>query len=175
MPELLDPPRHLQLVKTPAVVSSAGASQRSGLPSAELSHSNRRSRHRTAAELGGASRSLYRLVATTALASGARIDRTALRVILAVRQSRCAGPLNRFSSTDVWQLLFVDILSWCRSRHLDVPSGCSTALEYLLETLHEHGELHPDSDTLDDLLGAVDECTGGWDHGSARYPGHRKS
>lgn len=182
MPELLDPPRHLRLVTTPAVASPADASQPSSKPSSQqssvrsagLSESSRLSRHRTVAELGGASRSLYRLVAATALASGARIDRTALRVILAVRQSRCAGPLNKFSSTDVWQLLFVDILSWCRARHLDVPPGCGAALEYLLETLHQQGELHPDSDNLDELLGAVDECTGGWDHGPARSSRHRR-
>jgi len=179
MPELLDPPRHLRLITSPAITLSAAASAESDQAKsanqlATRSRTEDLSRYRASAELGAEARSLYRLVAADALAHGDPLDRTALRVVLAVRQSRCVGPLTRFRSTDVWQLLFVDILSWCRARHLDVPSGCGAAVEYLIETLYDLDQLHPESDDLHELHRAIDECTGGWDRTTTNHKGQRK-
>lgn len=122
-------------------------------------------RYRQSTELGAEARRVHRRVLEWAMAQAigqVRLDPDALRVVLAVRQSRHVGPATRFTTSDVWQLMMVDIVAWCRSRRLEVPQGCAAAILLTMQALHDLGELHPDSDDITELELALDECTGGW-------------
>lgn len=119
-------------------------------------------RYRTAATLRGDARVLYQEVLQFALQQGISIDADALRVVLATKQATSALPARAFSAPAIWQLMFVDVLTWCRNRQLDVPSGCAAALNAVLFVLHTTERLDVDrSDSYEMLCDALDECTGG--------------
>jgi len=122
----------------------------------------RDTRYRTHAPLYGQARDLYRQVLQASLQNGTAIDTNALRVVLATKQATTAGPARAFSAATIWQLMFVDIVAWCRTRHLDVPTGCARALTSVIDYLHAHDLLHDLSDDALALYDAIDECTGGW-------------
>jgi hypothetical protein len=127
------------------------------------SGSDRRvTRHRREAVLGAISRRLYRDTLAWSLQHGGQVNPDALRVVLAARQDRQAAPATRFTTDDIWRLMMVDVVAWCRARRLDVPPGCAHALLLLIATIRDDDGFHPDSDDLADLEYAIDECTGGW-------------
>jgi len=125
-------------------------------------------RYRSSTPLQGPARALYCEVLQAALAGGFVVDPDALRVVLATKQATSAAPIRAFTSAAVWQLMFVDVVAWCRNRKLDVPTSCASALVRIVEHLETTRSFHPDSDSVEDLYDAIDECTGGWidDHPS---------
>ena len=154
----LDPPRH-----TLRLVSSTGPAQARDM------------RYRTSTPLQGQARDLYRQVLQSALASQCSIDPDALRVVLATKQATSGAPVRAFSAEAIWQLMFVDVVAWCRNRKLDVPRRCATALICIVDHLDTTNSFDPCSDPVDDLYDAIDECTGGWvdDHPSTPRPPRR--
>jgi len=138
------PPPNLRLVSTTGVVPA------------------RTTRLRTSATLYGAARDLYREVLEFSLTHQRRVDADALRVVLATKQATCASSARGFSSAGIWQLMFVDVVAWCRNRQLDVPSGCAHALTEIVAYLDVTESFDPLSDPADTLFEAIDECTGGW-------------
>ncbi len=146
----LDQPRQLRLVSS------------SGRPRI------RRSRYRDTANLGLESRRLLNELLRARLATGQPVDADAARVVLAARQNHHVGPAHRFTAELIWQLVFVDILSWCRTRRLNVPDGIAAALAAIVTHLHTTGQLHPSSDSIGELLTAIDECTGS-DHNTTDH------
>jgi len=124
--------------------------------------SRRHRRHRREAVLSAPSRALYRQALEWSVHHGAQVDPDALRVILAARQDRQAAPVNRFTTDDIWRLMMVDAVAWCRARRLEIPTGCAHALIVLIATIHDVDGFHPDSDAFRDLEHAIEECTGGW-------------
>ena len=126
-------------------------------------------RYRTSAPLYGEARDLYRHVLQFALETGTAVDADALRVVLATKQTTSAAPVRAFSATAIWQLMFVDVVTWCRNRQLDVPVGCSVALIRIVDYLEHTSTFDPHSDSAIQLYDAIDECTGGWvdDHPTA--------
>jgi hypothetical protein len=136
-------------------------------PSLRLVSSNgpaahRNLRYRTSTPLYGEARELYRDVLEFAFEHQTTIDPDALRVVLATKQATTAAPGRAFSATGIWQLMFVDIVTWCTNRKLDVPLGCATALIRVVEYLEATSSFDELSDRVDDLYEAIDECTGGW-------------
>lgn len=119
-------------------------------------------RYRASASLRGDARALYREVLQAALEWGEPIEADALRVILAVRQSTSASPTRLVTSSAIWQLMFVDVVAWCRNRHLDVPDGCAQALGATIDYLNASDTFESGSDSAAELHEAIDECTGGW-------------
>ena len=119
-------------------------------------------RYRTSTPLYGEARSLYRDVLQSALERQCPIDPDALRVVLATKQATSAAPARAFSAAGIWQLMFVDVVAWCRNRKLDLPTGCATALIRVIEHLDLTDSFHELSDSVDELYDAIDECTGGW-------------
>ncbi|MEM7093485.1 MAG: hypothetical protein AAF567_10825 [Actinomycetota bacterium] len=122
--------------------------------------SAREHRLRDAATLGAAARRCYRAVLAWALEQPRAVNPDAVRVLLAVRQTTQFGPINRFTVDDIWRLIMVDVVAWCRSRRLSVPEGCPAALLVILDALEDLGELHPQSDDLATLALALQECSG---------------
>jgi len=143
--EIDPPPQALRLV------SSHGA------------RSQRDHRYRQAANLGLAGRELHRELLQHALRSGRAIDTDALRVVLAAKQANDPGAIRRFTAAGIWQLLFVDVVSWCRNRRLPTPSGVTPAVSLLVDYLESTATLAAGSDSPNALRAAIDECTGGWD------------
>jgi len=135
----------------------------------------RTDRYRSTAALSGDARRLYCNVLAHGLHTGIRLNPAALRVVLCVKQSRASGPLRRVTSHEVWQLLFVDVVAWCRARRLALPPGCPAALEAVIDYLADTDELHPASDPVRALLGAIDECTGGWNDQPPQPPTPHRS
>jgi len=140
----IDPPPTLRLVST------------NGQAAAGIS------RYRASAPLYGPARNLYRHVLQHCLGQKRPIDADALRVVLATRQGTSAASAREFTASSIWQLMFVDVVAWCRNRQLDVPVGCATALIRVVEYLDETGTFAVRSDTPQELFDAIDECTGGW-------------
>ena len=70
--------------------------------------------------------------------------------------------MTRFTTDDVWRLMMVDIVAWCRARHLPVPPEAAHAILVTVTALALTGHFHPDSDPVDDVELALGECTGGW-------------
>jgi len=123
---------------------------------------SRATRLRTSTPLYGDARALYQQVLQAALARGGTLDPDALRVVLAAKQATTATPMQAWTSSGIWQLMFVDIVSWCRNRRLDVPPTCARALAATVTYLDQSNTLHETSDDIHELLDAIDECTGGW-------------
>jgi hypothetical protein len=144
------PPRALRLVAT-----GANATERDR-------------RYRNGARLFGDARALYGDVLRESLSSGQAIDPDALRVVLAALQTSHAGPIRRFTGSLIWQLLFVDVITWCRNRHLNPPEGCVEALAATIRYLELSGTLDPLGDHIDELYDALDDCTGGWSERTQR-------
>ena len=119
-------------------------------------------RYRSGATLGGDARVLYREVLQASLEHGVSLNADALRVILATKQGTQPTSARTFTAAGIWQLMFVDVVTWCRNRQLEVPPGCAAALCAVLQHLDETDTLDPASDFVHDLYDAVDECTGGW-------------
>jgi len=135
-------------------------------------------RYRSGAVLAGDARSLYSQVLQTALVEQVAINPDALRVVLATKQATQACSAHTFTAAGIWQLMFVDVLTWCQNRQLDVPSGCATALQCVLHYLDTHELLASQGDDIYDLYDAIDECTGGWaepEHPSATPAKARRS
>jgi len=143
--DLDPPPPALRLVST------------NGLQATRRDH-----RYRSNAQLHGQARELYGQVLQASLEWQQPICADSLRVVLAVKQATSAAPTRAFSATEIWQLMFVDIVAWCRNRQLDVPAGCTTALIRTIDYLDATDSFSPHSDTTAELLEAIDECTGGW-------------
>lgn len=153
----LDPPR-TQL----HLISSTGSSP------------GRDRRYRAGALLGREARALFREVLQSALESGSPIDPDALRVVLAAKQANHPGPIRHFTSTAIWQLMFVDVAGWCRARQLSVPNDAVKALSATIDHLATTDTFALDSDGLNSLCVAIDECTGGWpDSGGPPLPTRR--
>ena len=100
--------------------------------------------------------------ARPAVERGDAVDADSLRVVLATKQATTGAPARAFSAAGIWQLMFVDIVASCRTRKLDVPTGCASALLRTIEYLESSHSFHELSDPTDDLYDAIDECTGGW-------------
>lgn len=132
------------------------------LVSSNGSPTHRDHRYRTSTPLYGDARELYRDVLEFAFEHQIAIDPDALRVVLATKQATTAVPAHSFSTTGIWQLMFVDIVTWCSNRKLDVPVGCATALIRVVDYLQATDRFDERSDRADDLYDAIDECTGGW-------------
>lgn len=130
------------------------------------------SRYRHSSPLYGEARELYRQVLESALASGQLLDRDALRVVLATKQATTATPIRAFTASQIWQLMFVDVVTWCRNRKLEVPYRAAGALIQVIDHLDATGGFAAPSDPVPDLYDALDECTGGWvdDHPSRARP-----
>lgn len=144
------------------------------LVSSNGSASARDVRYRDHTPLYGPARDLYRQVLQFALAHRVSIDPDALRVVLATKQATTAASARAFSTSAIWQLMFVDVVAWCRNRKLEVPRGCATALTRVVEYLEASATFDALSDPAADLYDAIDECTGGWvddePHPSASRP-----
>lgn len=153
----VDPPRpRLQLVDPSGTPNSKASANSPGAGTI------RDHRYRSGVTLYGDARRLYRAVLEHALASGEAINPDALRVVLAVKQAAAsAGPIARFTGSGIWQLMFVDVAGWCRARHLDIPAGCDKALWGTVCFLDRTAGFAPASDDLDELLEAIEDCTGG--------------
>lgn len=119
-------------------------------------------RYRDSAQLGSDARRVQRTTLEWSLRNGCDVDPDAVRVVLAARQNRVGGPMNRFTANDVWRLMMTDVMSWCRGRRLPVPDGCAHAILVITQALALTGEWHDDSDPLDDIERALEECTGIW-------------
>lgn len=132
------------------------------LVSSTGSAAHRDPRYRSNTPLYGDARALYRDVLEFAFEHQTTIDPDALRVALATKQATTAVSARAFSATGIWQLMFVDIVTWCSNRKLDVPVGCATALIRVLDYLEATSSFDDLSDRVDDLYEAIDECTGGW-------------
>jgi len=128
-------------------------------------------RYRAEAKLHGDARSLYHHTLSYALAAQQPINADALRVVLAAKQATTALPARVFTAETIWQLMYVDIVSWCRNRQLRIPKGCARALCITIEMLDETHKFDAESDPVSDLYDAVDECTGGWHDDSASLRG----
>jgi hypothetical protein len=130
----------------------------------------RDSRYRSGATLYCDARSLYRQVLQASLVCGESIDADALRVVLATKQANMAGSIRCFTAANIWQLMFVDVVAWCRNRRLDVPPDCAHAITSVIGYLDATDGFDAASDSVDALYDAVDECTGGWsdDHPTTR-------
>lgn len=133
------------------------------LVSSQGERTTRDRRYRHAASLGFAGRQLHRDVLQFALSTGRTIDADALRVVLATKQTHDPGDARRVTAAGVWQLLFVDVVTWCRNRRLPTPDGVSAAVESLIDYLEATQTFAAGSDSPAALRGAFDECTGGWD------------
>lgn len=119
-------------------------------------------RYRAGAQLGRDARELFREVLQDALEFGSPIDPDALRVVLAAKQANHPGPIRHFTGTAIWQLMFVDVIGWCRTRQLTVPTDAADALRAIVEYLSQAEAFAPGSDLPNSLYHAIDECTGGW-------------
>lgn len=128
------------------------------------------SRHRAATNLGRAARHLQRCTLQHALANGHPVTADAVRVLLAVKQTTQAGEIKRFTCTGIWQLLFVDVVTWCRNRRLPVPADTAKALIAIIAYLDASDGFAEGSDTAAALFDAVDECTGGLTEPAPREP-----
>lgn len=128
----------------------------------------RTTRHRSSSPLHGSARVLYCEILQAAIAARAAVDPDALRVVLATKQATTAAPIRAFTAEAIWQLMFVDVVAWCRNRRLDAPAGCAAALIRIVEHLESTDSFDVASDPVDELYDAIDECTGGWvdDHPS---------
>lgn len=125
-------------------------------------------RYRSSSPLHGTARALYREILEAAVAGRVPVDPDALRVVLATKQATSAAPIRAFTAAAIWQLMFVDVVAWCRNRRLEVPTGCATALIRVVEHLESTDSFDGAGDPVDELYDAIDECTGGWvdDHPS---------
>lgn len=132
------------------------------LVSSNGSAASRDARYRSTTPLYGDARELFQQVLQFALQHRITIDADALRVVLGTKQSLSAAPARAFSAAGIWQLMFVDIVASCRTRKLDVPSGCASALLHVIEYLEATASFHELSDPAHELYDAIDECTGGW-------------
>jgi len=119
-------------------------------------------RYRDAAQLGLDARRVQRTTLEWSLRNGRDVDPDAVRVVLAARQSRQGGPMHRFTANDVWRLMMTDVMSWCRGRRLPVPDGCAHAILVITQALDDNEAAHDDSDELEDIERALEECTGIW-------------
>ena len=119
-------------------------------------------RYRSTTPLYGDARELFQQVLQFALENQITIDPDSLRVVLGTKQAMSAVPARAFSAAAIWQLMFVDVVSSCRTRRLDVPAGCASALVSIVEYLDASDSFHATSDSVTDLYDAIDECTGGW-------------
>ena len=126
------------------------------------SAATRDSRYRSTTPLYGDARELYQQVLQYSLGNQITIDPDSLRVVLGTKQAMSAAPARVFSAAGIWQLMFVDVVASCRTRKLDVPTGCANALIRTIDYLDASDSFHPTSDSLGDLYDAIDECTGGW-------------
>lgn len=166
----LDQPRQLRLVTSsdqPRGDMQRGDLQHGGSQhgSSQERRGSRRqrtsqSRYRRAAQLNNESRRLLHDVLCARLAAGKPINADAVRVILAARQTHHVGSVSRITSELLWQLVFVDILAWCRNRRLEVPDHIPAALTAIVMQLHTTGQLDSSSDPIGELLHAIDECVG---------------
>ena len=122
----------------------------------------RDSRYRSTTPLYGDARELFQQVLQYALEHRVTIDPDSLRMVLGTKQAMTAVPARAFTAAGIWQLMFVDVVASCRTRKLDVPPGCASALIRTIEYLDSSNSFHKTSDSVGDLYDAVDECTGGW-------------
>lgn len=126
-------------------------------------------RARDVAHLPPDVRQLRRSVLRAGLARGESINPDALSVILSARLAM-AGPLRYMTEEIVWDLLWFDICNWCGLRAIDIPTGVNQAMWSLLHHLHESGEMHPQSDDLEELCTPL-YSSGGLDRsGTPRFP-----
>ena len=58
--------------------------------------------------------------------------------------------------------MMTDVMSWCRGRRLPVPDGCAHAILVITQALDDNEAAHDDSDELEDIERALEECTGIW-------------
>lgn len=162
MKVLLSDPPQLRLVSSAVEPSRASGS----------ATARRRQTRPSRATLAGPARRLHCRALTASLAAGAPVDREALRVVLVVRQGLYRPEhATLFTANNIWQLLFVEVVGWCRNRRQPVPAGIPSALRWLVTHLDSSGDLHEQSDPLEELLIAIDECTGGIDDPEAHQPG----
>lgn len=119
-------------------------------------------RYRDSAQLGVDARRVQRTTLEWSLRNGCDVDPDAVRVVLAARQSRQGGPMHRYTANDVWRLMMTDVLGWCRGRRLPVPDGCAHAILVITQALEYTDTGHEDSDPLDEIERALEECTGIW-------------
>lgn len=143
-----------------------------GPPMAEVT-AGREARH--VAVLPPAARSLRRRVLAAGLASGCPVDANALSAILAAKVVNHPAPINQFTEDMVWQLVWIDVFSWCSIRGVVVSDVVSETLWTLINFLAEANELHPDSSPVADLLGPLQSCGGLGADGMSRTPTDRRN
>lgn len=85
------------------------------------------------------------------MAAGEPLDPQAVDVVLSAKTVNHPGPIELFTEHMVWQLVWVDIFTWCSHRNVDVPISITDALWALLTYLESAGRLHCDSDPIDAL------------------------
>jgi len=78
-----------------------------------------------------------------------------------------------FTEDIVWQLLWVDVVSWCNGRNVPVPDQVAETLWFLVTHLDASDQLVPGSDPLAFLQSPL-VAAGGLDKkGKARHPAGR--
>lgn len=156
----LDQPRQLRLVRSSSSAPNSAETRRSSQQVFPNRGRARGSRYRQQAQLSSESRRLLHDVLCGRLAAGQPINADAVRVILAARQTNHSRSAHWFTSELIWQLVFVDIVAWCRTRRLAVPEQIPAALAAIVLQLHVSEQLDAASDPIGELLNAIDECTG---------------
>jgi len=127
------------------------------------------------ASLSPSARRLRRSVLAAGLAKGIPVDATAVTVILAAKMSCHTVPAHLFTEDMVWQLVWIDVFTWCATRRIPVPEGLAEALWDILNHLESTNGFHSDSDAVELLRGPLMSSAGLAADGSARHPTDRQN
>lgn len=166
---------HLSLVFSAAESAgeaSGNAPARSGAAGGRIAHLRRA---RDQVQLSPSSRALRRAVQAWALANGTPVNVDALSMVLAAKVANHVVPVALFTEDMVWQLLWIDVFTWCANRNLDVPDDIAVTLWAVLSYLDEVDGFHADSDPVAELRSPLMSSAGLGPNGDVRHPTGRRN
>ena len=155
--------------------SGASSGSRSGASWSGIASASGCASSVTASILSPPARALRRDVLTAGLARGVPVDGHAVTVILAAKLSCHVVPVHLFTEDMIWQLVWVDVFTWCATRRLPVPDRLAETLWDILNHLEEAGGFHEESDVVDLLRSPLMSSAGLSADGSARHPTGRRN
>jgi hypothetical protein len=125
--------------------------------------------------IDGERRRVVRAVREWALALGRPVDALALGTLL-VATGRGNGDPERWTCAEVTQLIWLDVVEYCREQELPVPAHVPEAAWAYFGWLAATARLAPGSDRLGLLRAELEVCGGldGRGHRTARTRAHRK-